>query len=114
MNKSLGLNIKFLLSILSVIFTLTLFYLTIELPRLLHKILIAYIPNYFARWNIESMKMMLNFLCPPGVISLLIVIILIIIRNIIEKTEITDLWPLHTIYSDIRIIILKTPLNIKT
>jgi len=70
--------------ILSSLFTIALFYLTLELPHLLDKILHNYYPDLF--WQFKLKEEMLNNIRPIGYATLIIVIILIALGFILRKS----------------------------
>ncbi|HEW93597.1 MAG TPA: hypothetical protein ENF47_02700 [Thermoprotei archaeon] len=76
--------IKLTLSVfLSIALTVSLFYLTLELPHLLDKYLHKYFPDLF--WEPELRKILLNSVRPLGYTMLIIIIILIIIGYIFDR-----------------------------
>ncbi|RLF17970.1 MAG: hypothetical protein DRN06_02655 [Thermoprotei archaeon] len=71
--------------ILSLLFTIALLYATLEVPRLIHGILLNHIPDYgFGNW--QPARETLNYLRPIGYVSLLAVIGLIVTGFIIKRS----------------------------
>jgi hypothetical protein len=72
----IGLKYPLLIS-LAVVFTLALTFATLELPRILHSILVVYFPNIF--WDHKSHEALLTYARPIGYACLALVIALIIV-----------------------------------
>lgn len=80
-----------IIGLLSAVFSLALFYLTVELPRYMHQLLLGIVPDYFLMWDIEGMQQALNFLRIIGAICLVIIIALIILGFIFKKGSLSIL-----------------------
>ncbi len=84
----------FLALIFSIGFTLAILYATIELPKIINKILINYFPDLYKIsefWSIHSLNIYIGLLKFYGFISLAIVIILIIIGFILRMNRLVVL-----------------------
>lgn len=76
---------EFILAIiLSILFTITLFYLTLEFPHILDRILRNYYPDLF--WEFELRTRMLNNVRPIGYLALGITIILIMLGFMLRRS----------------------------
>lgn len=79
---------EFILAItLSILFTITLFYLTLEFPHILDRILRNYYPDLFGEF--ELIAQMLNSIRPIGYLTLGITIILIVLGFTHRKSYLT-------------------------
>ena len=78
-----GLSSFLLISTLSVLFSIALFYLTLEVPHIIDGFLRNYFRDVF--WDIEAREALLNGLRPLGYISIGLVAILILLGYIIDK-----------------------------
>jgi len=88
MHKHNLLKIIFAL-ILSSLFTITLFYSTLELPHVLDKILHNYYPDLF--WQFKLKEEMLNSIRPVGYATLIIVVVLIMLGFILRKSYLSTI-----------------------
>lgn len=81
---------KFIIAIiLSLLFTVTLFYLTFEVPHLLDNLLHSYYPDVF--WEPELREQILNNLRPYGYLTLIITFMLIVLGFIVKKNYLSTL-----------------------
>ncbi len=69
--------------ILSILFTVTLFYLTFELPRILDRVLHNYFPDVF--WQRELKEQVIETLRPYGYLALTVTLILIVVGFAVKK-----------------------------
>jgi len=90
-----GLSRLLLVSILSTLFTLSLFYLTLEVPHLIDEVLRNYFRDVF--WDIEAREAILSGLRPVGYTSLILIVVLIIMGFVINKgyLSIVGSWALY-------------------
>ncbi|MFX1395672.1 MAG: DUF1295 domain-containing protein [Promethearchaeota archaeon] len=82
---------SFQLIALAIIFTLSLFYLSIEIPRVINEYLLGFYPDIHPVLEPERVESFIAFLMPIGLICLAIVVILIFVGFYIEKRKITSL-----------------------
>lgn len=82
MTKNIDVRLP-LVIILSIIFTVTLYYLTLEIPHIIDRILRAYFPDVF--FNPELREQILNNLRPIGYLSLVITSILIVLGFLFKR-----------------------------
>jgi len=75
--------------VLSILLSITLFYLTLEIPRILNEILRNYYPDIY--WDSELRIRIINALRPYGYLTLVITFVLIILGFIIKRSYLSIL-----------------------
>ncbi|MFQ5819585.1 MAG: methyltransferase [Candidatus Heimdallarchaeota archaeon] len=86
----MGLNESKLpvLTFLTIVFTLALTFITLELPRILNNILRDYFPDIF--WEPERIEALLNYARPIGYVCFVVVITLILVGLLTERLRLTS------------------------
>jgi len=78
-------------SALSFLFTVALLYATLEVPRVVHALLIKVFPDWGLHFEMEKMRETIESLRPIGYVTFVTVLILIIIGFVFGKTRISSL-----------------------